>query len=383
MVETNVLGMCRLPDFEILDQSGKGSNGMVYRVRCTNPRQPHQLANKEYALKLCFAYTDTFLESNVVRERSHVEFRELAALPHHDNINRYYTQFMDVIDDHILKLLPDLEAGFARGQQAAHCKMQFFVLEHICFSLDQVLRYHFIDHGANRITAAEEAEQRAMAEAEAGKLLQIPVPRDAKPPPERFVLQILRDVCAGLLHCSTYRVAHLDMKPDNILIRCADSEDLIHNPTAVICDFGCARRFEDPDMKIPCLSPSVGNQAHLAPEVYNHVMAVRGGARGQFYGFSKQPVFELGVLGYEMFMFHKTGQPRAEKGVDHPLGLYSASLAPGSMPVIYDAARIKMVPPEICTSQRLRDLLKRMVLCDPTQRPELRDVYNDLLEMCA
>ena len=380
MVETNVLGMCRLPDFDVLEESGKGSNGMVYRVRCINPRQPHQLAAKEYALKLCFAYGT--LQSSLVRERFQVEFRELAALPHHSNINRYYGQFMDVIDNRILSFLPEVAKPYAVDQQAKNCKMQFFMLEHIRYTLDALLRYHFINNGAGGQAAADLAEQDAVAQAKAARLLEVPVSADAKPPSERFILRVLRDVCAGLLHCLTYRVVHLDIKPDNILIR--GEVDLLNNPAAVICDFGCARRFRDVDMKDQLQNPDVGNLGHLAPEIYNHIMPVQmHGGHADFYGFSKQPVFELGVLGYEMFMFHKTGQPRAVKGVDHPLGLYPSSLAPGSMPVIYDAARIKMVPPEICTSQRLRDLLKRMVLCDPRQRPEPRDVYNDLLEMCA
>ena len=368
--------MCRLPDFEILSGAGLGANGMVYRVRCINPRQPHQLSTKEYALKLCFAYGT--LQSSLARERFQVEYRELAALPHHSNVNRYYGQFMDVIDDRISSLLPEIAQPFAAQQQAKNCKMQFFMLEHIRYTLDTVLRYHFINHMVGGLAAADEAEQRALAQAKAAGLPEVTVLPNLVPPAERFVLHVLRDVCAGLLHCSTHRIAHLDIKLDNILIRA--EPDLINNPTAVICDFGCALRFRDVEMKDCVLKPNPGNLCHLAPEIYNHLFCSE---QAEFYGFSKQPVFELGVLGYEMFMFHKTGQKGAENGIEHPLGLYPTSLAPGSMPIIYDAARIRTVPAEICTAQRLRDLLKQMVLCDPSERPELRDVYQWLLEMCS
>ena len=292
---------------------------------------------------------------------------------------KHRTSRTTLIDNRILSFLPEVAKPYAVDQQAKNCKMQFFMLEHIRYTLDTLLRYHFIKNGAGGRAAADLAEQNAVAQAKAARLLEVPVSPDAKPPPERFVL---RDVCAGLLHCLNDCVAHLDIKPDNILIR--EEADMINNPIAVICDFGCARRFCDVEMKYQLQNPDVGNLGHLAPEIYNHIMPVQmHGGHADFYGFSKQPVFELGVLGYEMFMFHKMGQPHAEKGVDHPLGFYPLSLAVGSMPVVYDAAQIRMVPHEICASERLRDLLKRMVLCDPRQRPELRDVYDDLLEMCA
>ena len=107
------------------------------------------------------------------------------------------------------------------------------------------------------------------------------------------------------------RFVHLDLKPDNVVVQGGDlpgdsASGTESYPTAVVADFGCARRLDVEGMTAT-LPPSVwsseqlwGNPAHAAPELQAEHARVRRQGGAARLDFSKQAVFELGVLAYEV-----------------------------------------------------------------------------------
>jgi serine/threonine protein kinase len=142
-----------------------------------------------------------------------------------------------------------------------------------------------------------------------GGALPVPSPR------HRYINQVGR----GLLALSRERFVHLDIKPNNIVLRSATAGagDTSY-PVPVLVDFGLARRLHDSSLALVC--PTAvwageqlwGNQAHVAPELLReHQRVLRHGGTATF-NFSKQATFELGVLAYEIC------------AGEHPIGGYPA-----------------------------------------------------------
>jgi serine/threonine protein kinase len=154
----------------------------------------------------------------------------------------------------------------------------------------------------------------------------------------------------GLLTMARARFVHLDLKPDKVFVQGGDLPDSAPGtesyPTAVLADFGCARRLDVEGMTAT-LPPTVwsseqlwGNPAHAAPELHAEQARVRRQGGVARLDFSKQPVFELGVLAYEVCA-----------GV-HPVVDYSVTLEYGPDDV---AALPEEYPPEFT------DLCRHMV----------------------
>ena len=116
-----------------------------------------------------------------------------------------------------------------------------------------------------------------------------------------------RQVGRGLATLAHHRFVHLDIKPDNIVVLCdGPVEDPESYPQAVLVDFGLARRLDVEDM-VATLPRAVwsseqlwGNPAHAAPELQVELKRVRRVGGPARLDLSKQPVFELGVLAYEL-----------------------------------------------------------------------------------
>ena len=90
-------------------------------------------------------------------------------------------------------------------------------------------------------------------------------------------------------HLFFHRIAHLDLKLDNILVDNGDSG----SPSLVLCDFGCAVRCP-PSWEVMVAHIVEGNQSHRAPEVLSAVrtsMMSVGGAdvRGTSFVTSLPP----------------------------------------------------------------------------------------------
>jgi hypothetical protein len=88
------------------------------------------------------------------------------------------------------------------------------------------------------------------------------------------------------------------MKLNNVMVR----EGTI--PVPVLVDFGSVQRLPQGtswSMSLPLYTPAPwGNSNHVAPELYAEFALAKAGGRAAVLDFSKQPVFELGVLAYEI-----------------------------------------------------------------------------------
>ncbi len=110
----------------------------------------------------------------------------------------------------------------------------------------------------------------------------MPQPGDRGGPLQPHAWAQLGAAVARALHAiHKQNACHLDLKPDNIIIR-ADG-------TAVLLDFGLSSHAHYPDLLAESLRKAVGSPAWMAPE---QVVGVRGDPRSD--------LFALGVILYEM-----------------------------------------------------------------------------------
>jgi len=78
------------------------------------------------------------------------------------------------------------------------------------------------------------------------------------------IVDVFRQICAGLAHLHSHGYAHRDLKPDNILVRQTAS-----GPHVRIADFGLARRMNTSLVPEAC-TPIVQTLWYRAPEVLAH-----------------------------------------------------------------------------------------------------------------
>jgi len=203
--------------------------------------------------------------------------------------------------------------------------------------------------------------------------------------PHRLVAMIVSQVGSALLHLERHRVAHRDIKLDNILVE-LNPDHRREEPTSlpikrcVVSDFGTACTLA-PDLKDLMavgpggnpLSSMWGNQAHIAPELHsalNHaILAQRSSPKASHrleieIDFSGQPVFELGVLAFEIVL-----------GTT-PIDDYPASVTDRTTGAVrFKDSKIARIP-----TYRLgvdqASMLRRMVSCDPSRRPSLEAVLS-------
>ena len=176
---------CRRADeFQVSRVLGSGDFGMVALVSCSTAG--FKWHNKQYALKVCFNFE---LDTSQARNAYINEFIELVKLPSHPNIIRFLCEFVDEIHDNVLDHLPDAAREMSiitqRDGKRIKRKTQFFVLEFVEMSLARLLSSRF---AAPSIV------------------------------PHRMVATIMSQVGSGLRHLDDHRVAHRDVKPDNILV---------------------------------------------------------------------------------------------------------------------------------------------------------------------
>lgn len=120
---------------------------------------------------------------------------------------------------------------------------------------------------------------------------------------------LLTQLLEGIAHMVEHKIAHRDLKSDNILVNLASSPDLTgvqtaqsntcHFPHLVISDFGCCLADSKLGLKMPYSTYDTdrgGNIALMAPEVYN-------AEPGMFssINYSKSDVWSAGAIAYELF----------------------------------------------------------------------------------
>ena len=107
------------------------------------------------------------------------------------------------------------------------------------------------------------------------------------------IYDFCHQISEGVSFLYSYNIVHLDLKLNNLLV----SPCL----TLAICDFGCAKQFDDPDSPafIDFVGPDEaegGNPNHLGIELFNSSFVWQ--MKRVDYTF--QPSFALGVLFYEI-----------------------------------------------------------------------------------
>jgi len=333
---------CRRSDeFQVSRVLGSGSFGMVAQVICTTPG--FKWPTKQYALKVCFNFD---LDTNQARNAYINEFIELVKLPSHPNIIRFLCEFVDEIHNNIRPHLPEFarENSIKIHQDGTRTnrKTQFFVLEHVEMSLVELLASWFA------------------------------------PPsivPHRMIATIISQVGSGLRHLDRHRLAHRDVKSNNIMVetRINSSTNEIEITRCVLIDFGTSCRLNDRMRSTTLVSdtgvilgPSWGNVEHIAPEIHSALGSATRSRREVRVelDYSRQSVFELGVLAFEIV-----------NGC-HPIEGYPGSVTSRSTGMIeYGDDDIARISPDRLGSEQA-SMLRRAVSCDASRRPSLDELIR-------
>jgi len=191
------------------------------------------------------------------------------------------------------------------------------------------------------------------------------------------VATIMSQVGSGLRHLDRHRLAHRDLKTNNIMVetRINDSSTTTHEieiTRCVLIDFGTSCRLSD-DMKDvvvvseagKLLGASWGNQSHIAPELHSALgSAMRGRRETRLeLDYSRQSVFELGALGFEIV-----------NGC-HPVSEYPFSVTSPSGRVQYGDDDIAQISADRLGSEQA-SMLRRAVSCDASRRPSLDELIR-------
>jgi serine/threonine protein kinase len=164
-------------------------------------------------------------------------------------------------------------------------------------------------------------------------------------------LIMLTQILEGLVHLSRYKIAHRDLKTDNILVDYNETQnDRVANEV-VISDFGCCWFNPQYGFRCPYLTDDVdkgGNAALMAPEVANAVPGIFS-----FINYEKADVWSCGAMAYEIFGFENPfyNQSMNKKGLD------SRTYHSSDLPTM-----TSKVPPII------ESLVKSMLTKNPDQR---------------
>jgi len=194
--------------------------------------------------------------------------------------------------------------------------------------------------------------------------------------PHRMVATIISQVGSGLRHLDRHRLAHRDIKTDNILVetRLVDATtNEIEITRCVLIDFGTSCRLTEQlrastfvDHTGLILGAHWGNASHIAPELQSALgSAVRANLRQEVeLDYSRQSVFELGVVGFEIV-----------NGC-HPVEGYPFSVtSPSTGRVQYGDGDIAQISADRLGSEQA-SMLRRAVSCDASRRPSLDELIG-------
>lgn len=165
-----------------------------------------------------------------------------------------------------------------------------------------------------------------------------------KPLSEDGVREIMRDVVTGLEYLHYQRIAHRDIKPDNLL-RCGDG-------TVKVSDFGEARMYDITSEDPRSTSAAPGTPAFIAPELCISERSPK--APPESYAA------DIWSLGASLFYMVYGRAPFLAKSVFE----------------IYECICTQRLrfPEQPKVSRRLKDLIKKMLVKEPKNRATLQDV---------
>ena len=193
---------CRLADFRFRGKLGHGAYGIVYRAQAMTDNTPVPRGGV-VAMKIV---VNQFCRTSAVSHRFAHEYGLLRLIDPHPNINRYYGQWQERPSDEMVRLWPDFfreEAQVDVGGTLRNRTAQIVLL-----------RYH------NLSLAKYMKDVRGCL-------------------PEATFIRLAGGALAGLAHLASYHIAHLDVKPNNVMVDTTDPR----RPTLVFIDFGCAQQF--------------------------------------------------------------------------------------------------------------------------------------------
>jgi hypothetical protein len=178
-----------------------------------------------------------------------------------------------------------------------------------------------------------------------------------------WVISVVSDVAEALLHLWQLRILHMDVCTKNIMVapygNC-DSAVKGSKAHAVLVDFGSAVTLAADSLTAP-LRDCTGNRAHLAPELLGLCADLRHGDGTADAGpdLSKQPVFELGILAYEVMLAGR-----------HPLPGHADSR------LVWQDGDLPQPPADF--PLEFGDLLPQCVRYAAEERPSLQEVVDKL-----
>lgn len=178
---------------------------------------------------------------------------------------------------------------------------------------------------------------------------------------EDVMKQLFKEICKAVFHCHKRRVAHLDIKPENILLKLKKSGKIAELKLA---DFGCARRWNQSSSSSEAhfdIYTKAGTWEYMAPELNfreNHGAEEKkeGLKEGRVVIMDKADVYSLGVTLFTMLtgFFPK---------------IFSED---GDLVDVLNCEEVRSRLSVECNS-----LLQRMMHDDPRERPSVRDILLD------
>ncbi len=326
LAELSALSASKAADFEIQRVLGAGQNGLVVSAKCTRTGLPDK--QKLYAVKLLFNFTHEY--TSVVRNAYENEWLILSRLLPHENVVRFWSQFISPIPETFAGLLPDHVKKHAtrknRAGDTIRSKGQFLVLDYHPMDLERwVLQY---------------------------------------PTPMQFevLLTTAEQIMEAVIYLEKNRICHLDLKLSNFLVA--------NNNSIVLCDFGCAVQLQDSSFNLPYshgILPG-GNKAHLAPEVLNTFHRLRCNPSGKgTINYTKQESFAVGTLIHELSVR------------EHPLNEYPLAFT-GNGIVKYE---VKDIPPLAASYPKsFCSIVSDLLVPEPSKRMSLQEALTQLRVCC-
>ena len=161
-------------------------------------------------------------------------------------------------------------------------------------------------------------------------------------------VNFLQQICSGLKHCHDKNIAHLDLKPANILIT---SKGLCK-----IADFGCSKSFQNASEQLKLVEDEcIGTPGYQAPELFKDKLVSL-----------KSDIFSLGIMTWQLI----TGESQPYPGW-HPHTII--------FKVVTEDVRPRASPPAKLT--KFSTLYSNCWNQDPFQRPNARQVLQSVTKI--